>query len=81
MYRAWWEGLSGGERLDWLLSRREQFWEMRRDQLRRKHPGASQHEIMALWVEQTYRDSLPPDFLAKAAASIRALDSLKPAPD
>ena len=45
---------------------------MRRAMLRRQHPGLSNAEINALWLEQTYRGTVPDALLDDALRHIRA---------
>jgi hypothetical protein len=39
--------------------------------LRARRPHVSENELLALWTEQTYRQSMPPEWVAKAVALIR----------
>jgi hypothetical protein len=70
--RAWWEGLDGESRLEWWSRRQSLFARNRYNLLARRNPGASDAELMALWVEETYRGTVDPGFLARACAAIRA---------
>ena len=65
---------SPGERLDFLLGATETFIGARMGMLRKEHPDASEAELTAIWTEERYRDSLDPEFLARACAAIRARD-------
>jgi hypothetical protein len=40
-----------------------------------RHPGASEAELDALWVEEMWGDELDPALIAKACAIIRSRDS------
>jgi uncharacterized protein (DUF924 family) len=71
-YLRWWRQLSGEERAQRWLERISSFDDLRYERLREKHPTAAEHELLALWTEQTYRHSMPPDWVAKAVALIRA---------
>src|SRR5688500_5255564 len=42
------------------------------NQIAARHPEATQGELMALWTEETYGDSVDPAFLAKARAFMLA---------
>ncbi len=69
--REWWLGLSGGERLTWMFDFVHEHNTARYEAIRRRNPEASAAELTALWTEETYRDRLPADFLARALAAIR----------
>jgi len=60
------------ERLDEMLEWGDLGNQVRYEMIRQRHPGASESELIALWTEETYRNSLDPTFLAKAVAAIRA---------
>jgi len=40
--------------------------------LRYQHPNASEVELLALWMEEAYRDSVDPGLLTRASEIIRA---------
>lgn len=67
-----WSGLAPAERAKTLLERAAMAREMRRAMLRRQHPGLSDAEINALWLEQTYRGTVPDALLDDALRHIRA---------
>jgi hypothetical protein len=48
---------------------------LRYNLLAERHPGATDGELTALWVEDTYRDSMDPVALAKACRAIRETGS------
>lgn len=70
--RQWWLGLAPEERVAWMMDFTQAINEVRYGALRQRHPDATPAELDALWVEETYRDSLDPEFLARAADAIRA---------
>ncbi len=70
-YLAWWRGLSGAERAERWLERISSYDDLRYERIREKHPGASENELLALWTEQTYRQSMPPEWVTKAVSMIR----------
>ena len=70
-YLAWWRGLSGAERTERWLERISAFDDLRYEGVREKHPEASENELLALWTEQTYLQSMPAEWVAKAVALIR----------
>lgn len=72
--REWWLGLTGAERLQFMLDLANKGIQARMGVLRREHPEASEAELTAIWTEERYRDSLDPEFLARACAAIRARD-------
>ena len=47
------------------------FAAARYNRIRCANPGASEPEILALWTEETYRDSVPAERLARLCAMIR----------
>lgn len=55
------------EMLDWCYQVRQISYEA----LRSRKPDAGENELLALWTEQTYRQSMPPEWVAKAVAMIR----------
>ncbi len=69
--REWWLGLSGGERLTWMFEFVHERNTARYEAIRARNPELSDGELTALWTEETYRDRLPADFLARALAVIR----------
>ncbi len=64
--------LSGAERAMWWLNRVHSFNLLRYNAIRARNPAASESELIALWTEETYRDTVDPAFLARACAAIRA---------
>lgn len=50
---------------------------IRYNRIRQAHPDAPEQEILALWTEETYRDSVPAERLAKLCQMIR--DDVRPA--
>src|SRR5437773_1406116 len=70
-YLRWWRGLSGGERVERWLERISAFDELRYERIREKNPNAGERELVVLWTEQTYRQSMPAEWVAKAVALIR----------
>ena len=48
--------------------------EVRCGALRQRHPNASEAELDALWVEETYRDSVDQGWLARAVQAIKNRD-------
>lgn len=69
---ARWQALSGEERVAAWAGRQHLANLHRYNLLARRNPGASDAELMALWVEETYRGTVDPGFLARACAAIRA---------
>ena len=49
----------------------QRFASNRYNRIRAAHPDAPEEEILALWTEETYRDSVPPDRLARLCQMIR----------
>ena len=49
----------------------QRFASNRYNRIRTAHPDASEQEILALWTEETYRDSVSPDRLARLCQMIR----------
>lgn len=49
----------------------------RYNRIRQQHPEAPEQEILALWTEETYRDSVPAERLAHLCQMIR--DDVRPA--
>lgn len=47
------------------------FASNRYNRIRAAHPDATEQEILALWTEETYRDSVPPERLAHLCRMIR----------
>lgn len=47
------------------------FAAARYNRIRQANPGASEPEILALWTEETYRDSVSAEQLAQLCAMIR----------
>lgn len=47
------------------------FASNRYNRIRAAHPHAAEQEILALWTEETYRDSVPPERLAHLCRMIR----------
>lgn len=76
-YNRWWLTLSGQERADWWLRRMRSFGSQRYNRIRQQHPDAPEEEILALWTEETYRDSVPAGRLAHLCQMIR--DDARPA--
>ena len=72
LLRERWLGLTLQERLTEKLEWCGFMNKVRYDLLRQRNPGAPESEIVALWTETTYRDSLKPEVLAGALAAIRA---------
>ncbi len=68
---TWWLDLSGADRAAWWMTRTRLFDELRYNVIRQRHPGASDAELTALWTEETYRETVASDFLAKVVAAIR----------
>ena len=75
----WWMGLTGTERIEWWQRRQFLFASNRFNQIAARNPGASYGEIMALWAEETYRDSADPRFLAFACNALREYWDRQPA--
>ncbi len=73
-HHAWWLGLTGAERVQCMLDLSNMGIQARMSTLREQHPDASEAELTAIWTEERYRDSLDPEFLARACAAIRARD-------
>lgn len=69
---AWWRGLTGAGRAERWLERISDFDELRYNLIAARNPNASEAEILALWTEQTYRDSMEPTALARWCDMIRA---------
>lgn len=46
--------------------------------IRARNPAASEAELISLWTEETYRDTVDPAFLARACAAIRACGESTP---
>jgi len=67
----WWMGLTGVERIEWWQRRQRLFAVNRYNQIRARHPEATHGELMALWLEDQYGDSLNPRFLAGAKEYMR----------
>ena len=74
LQRKWWLGLTAAERLQCMLDLANIGIEGRMSTLREQYPDASEAELTAIWTEERYRDSLDPEFLARACAAIRARD-------
>ena len=74
LHRELWLGLTGGERLQLMLDLASKGIQARMSTLRQQYPDASEAELTAIWTEERYRDSLDPEFLARACAAIRARD-------
>ena len=70
-YNRWWLGLSGPERADWWLRRTRTFGAARYRRIRQADPDASEPEILARWTEETYRESVPAERLARLCELIR----------
>lgn len=69
---ARWQALTGEERVAAWAQRQHVANLHRYNLLARRNPGASDAELMALWVEETYRGTVDAGFLARACAAIRA---------
>ena len=69
---ARWQALSGVERVSAWSDRMHLANMHRYNLIARRNPGASDAELMALWVEETYRGTVDPAFLARACEAIRA---------
>ena len=74
LQREVWLGLTAAERLQCMLDLANIGIEGRMSTLREQYPDASEAELTAIWTEERYRDSLDPEFLARACAAIRARD-------
>ena len=71
---AWWQSLSGPDRARWWMQYQWMIAVARRAVIKKQQPGANDREVMALWVEETYRGraDTDPAWLARACAAIRA---------
>lgn len=67
----WWMGLTGAERVEWWRRRQYLFASNRFNQVAARNPGATHGELMALWTEETYRESLAPAVLARFCTLLR----------
>ena len=72
--QEWWLGLTGEERLEYMLNFQETIRQVQKENILLRYPGASDAEVDAIWVEETYRDELDSEFLKAAAESIRTRD-------
>ena len=79
-FQRWWYGLSGGERAERWLERISAIDDLRYERLRERHPAAGENELLALWTAETYRQSMPADWVARAVALIRRVSALSRLP-
>ncbi|GAB4329693.1 MAG: hypothetical protein Kow0010_14290 [Dehalococcoidia bacterium] len=69
--RQWWLGLAPEDRVAWMMECMRGIDDVRYGALRQRHPGASEAELDALRVAETYRDTVEPGSLARAVEAIR----------
>ena len=62
---------SPADRLSDGLRWNHELADFRRGYMQSQNPAASESEILALWTEETYRETVEPAFLARACAEIR----------
>ncbi len=72
MHQAWWLGLTPEGRVEYMFERLETFRQVRLRVIGDRHPDASEAEVYAFWVGETYEDDLDPEFLKVAQEHIRS---------
>ncbi len=70
--RELWLAMSGVERATEVLRWGHTLNCIRYERIRGANPGASEREVLALYTEETYRDSVSPERLADLSVRIRA---------
>jgi hypothetical protein len=77
--QAIWLAKTGEERLEWWSRQMHAANMTRWNLIRDRNPGASEAEVDALWVEETYQDrhDIDPEFLARACDHIRARGAIE----
>ena len=63
--------MSPVQRLERMLNWSHEVNWIRMHRIHLNNPAASEAEVLALWTEETFRDSVDPGFLARACAEIR----------
>ena len=63
--------MSGIERLERMLNWCHEVNCIRMHRIEQNNPGATEGEVLALWTEETFRDTVDPGLLARACAEIR----------
>lgn len=75
--REWWLGMTPEGRLKYAEEHKSAINEVRVQRIRRLNPGATDADVYAIWVEDTYKDDLDPEFLKTVQHAIRTRDEPK----
>ena len=78
LQRDWWLGMTPEGRLEFMEEHKSSINAVRFQRFRRLSLGASDAEVYAIWLGDTYKDELAPEVLKATQRAIRARDNAAP---